>query len=408
MKKLVFLSLSLLVMKALPVTLQAHVIEPPEIIYAADKEDAKPSPKVIAPPTKTFTPLHPVEVADSSYLEGYLQSLLDTHYAEYDVVISVENGIASIYNIPPNESIAASVVMLIQDQPTIKSVVVMNDDIDPFGLGVEEVQPSRQAAQGEWFPEQIMLFPPFAADPRAITSSVSFRYLDDPFSRKTVAVSFGDRVPVYRWIGVGSDNEGAVQVSIEAGVWSLFDIEGDSEPLINSDYFIGIPVTYLCGNWSFRFRLYHISSHLGDEYILDNLPITLLNRSFEAVDAFVAYHFGPSIRVYCGLGYVLRGDSEADPGTGYAEYGAEVFLKRNRHPETRLYSGPFLGFHMRHLDENDYKLDQTYVVGMAWGRLPGKGRQLRVSLEYHDGFALEGQFATMRTDYINGRISYGY
>jgi hypothetical protein len=72
-------------------------------------------------------------------------------------------------------------------------------------------------------------------------------------------------------------------------------------------------VTLRRGRLSARFRVYHQSSHLGDEFILGNPGIDRVNLSFEAIDALVSWD-GRWWRVYSGPGYIMGAEPDLDPG----------------------------------------------------------------------------------------------
>ena len=73
--------------------------------------------------------------------------------------------------------------------------------------------------------------------------------------------------------------------------------------------------------WSFRFRLWHLSCHLGDEFLLCNPDFDRRNLSDEGVDLFVSYQFGMPLRVYVGLGYIYDRDDEFPEEPLYVEWG---------------------------------------------------------------------------------------
>ena len=75
--------------------------------------------------------------------------------------------------------------------------------------------------------------------------------------------------------------------------------------LINSDYQLGFPVTPREGPFSARIRLYHQSSHLGDEFLLNNPQVTRVNYSFEEADAVGSFEYR-WLRLYAGGGYLLH------------------------------------------------------------------------------------------------------
>ena len=81
------------------------------------------------------------------------------------------------------------------------------------------------------------------------------------------------------------------QISISGSVFAQFDLDVNSYDLLNADYIVGIPITMRTGAFSARLRLYHQSSHLGDEFLLREEDPTFVreNISYEsAEDASVA------------------------------------------------------------------------------------------------------------------------
>ena len=76
-------------------------------------------------------------------------------------------------------------------------------------------------------------------------------------------------------------------------------------PLINADCYVGCAFTYAFCDWSFRLRYFHISSHIGDEYLLDHPDFDRYNPSSETLDFFVSNQLTDEIRWYAGGGFVL-------------------------------------------------------------------------------------------------------
>src|SRR3989454_12545257 len=72
-----------------------------------------------------------------------------------------------------------------------------------------------------------------------------------------------------------------------AGVFSQFNMQSATNDLINTDYLVGLPLTYRHGSWATRFRLYHQSSHLGDEYLL-HTNAQRVDLTFEAAELLVS------------------------------------------------------------------------------------------------------------------------
>src|SRR3989475_10687879 len=77
------------------------------------------------------------------------------------------------------------------------------------------------------------------------------------------------------------------QVAIAAGVFSEFNMQSSTTDLLNTDYLVGLPITYRRGSFATRFRVYHQSSHLGDEYLVHN-HAQRVDLTFQAVELLVA------------------------------------------------------------------------------------------------------------------------
>ncbi|MGE0467733.1 MAG: DUF1207 domain-containing protein [Steroidobacteraceae bacterium] len=103
------------------------------------------------------------------------------------------------------------------------------------------------------------------------------------------------------------------QFGIADAVFAQFGLERPSSDLINADYVIGLPLAWRRDDWSGRMRLYHQSSHLGDEFLLNTQP-QRVNLSFEAIEAIIAHDFG-GLRMYGGGEYLIDRDPR-DLGAG--------------------------------------------------------------------------------------------
>ncbi|WP_032739943.1 DUF1207 domain-containing protein, partial [Chlamydia psittaci] len=77
---------------------------------------------------------------------------------------------------------------------------------------------------------------------------------------------------------------------------------------VNSDFFVAGLLGFAVDKWSFRLRLWHLSSHLGDEFLLTHPDFPRFNLSDEGIDVFASLHYNPQIRLYGGVGYIISRD----------------------------------------------------------------------------------------------------
>jgi len=146
------------------------------------------------------------------------------------------------------------------------------------------------------------LFAPLRADPKEPRFFVSALKVGSSIQNTTIAaVGFGEHFGI---VGYQSNPHHGWQFGLAGAVFSQFDLEAPSADLMNADYVIGLPVTWRRDKWSGRLRVYHQSSHLGDEFLLRVQPHRV-NLSFESVEVIVANDIG-AIRVYGGGEYLFH------------------------------------------------------------------------------------------------------
>ncbi len=260
-----------------------------------------------------------------------------------------------------------------------------------------------------WFPEAPPLFLPFKADPRQLTASVGWRFNDRVIEKHVIDVSYFDIIPGVRFFNIFAP-EGQLQFDLEGALWAIFQPTMESSPLVNADYFIGAALTYRLYCWSLRLRGYHISSHIGDEFLLNHPDFNRKNPSAEFIDLFASYDMSDDLRLYAGVGYVPFSDPTFPCKNWFFQGGAEAYLPWFRFVScaNMLEGRPYFAMNFLFREDVNMEIDQTYVLGYEFAKLTGLERKFRIYMEYHDGYSLEGQFCLQRTDYFSIRISYGF
>jgi uncharacterized protein DUF1207 len=162
---------------------------------------------------------------------------------------------------------------------------------------------------------------PLLADPKEPRSFVSvlrgaFRTVNDPSAPTTtiISVGIGDSFGLVRWNGQRAGD--GVQIDVVGAIFAQFDFNAPSKDLINADYTIGFPITFRAHGFSTRVRVYHQSSHLGDEFLLRDSAIQRENLSFESIELLMSQEIH-ALRVYAGAERLFR----REPDT----VGASVF-----------------------------------------------------------------------------------
>ena len=193
-----------------------------------------------------------------------------------------------------------------------------------------------------------------------------------------------------------------LQLSVEASLVARFNMSTPSYSLINADYSIGIPLTFRSGAHSIRFRLYHQSSHLGDEYLLSANPPNRINLSFEALELLYSFEWR-GWRGYAGGEYLIRKDP-ADLKPGMAHWGIEY-----RGTRPLLWKGRLVGgVDWKSYEEHAWAKDTSVKVGLEFGRPNPGQRRLRLMAEWYRGYDPRGQFYMNRVEYYGLNVSLGF
>lgn len=174
--------------------------------------------------------------------------------------------------------------------------------------------------------------------------------------------------------------------------------------LINADYVVGIPVSWRSGLFSTRLRLYHQSSHLGDEFLLANPGVKRVDLSFEAVEAILSLDApGGWGRVYAGGSYLVHREPAALERSG-VQWGLELrgpdFLNpilEAQLPGLRL--TPVLGADFKSFEALSWNVNGNVVGGLEWSKAGGT-RRFRLLLNYYHGFSPFGQFCAQKVEWF--------
>ena len=221
-----------------------------------------------------------------------------------------------------------------------------------------------------WLTLALLAAAPAAAQTPGPAGGVAFRaLLADPKEPQFFAAFLWERSPRLaprlgsvgfgQTIGVASG--GMWQVAIAAAVFSQFNLARPTADLMNTDYRIGLPVTYRHAGLTTRVQLYHQSSHLGDEYMV-HASAQRVDLTFEAAELLLSEQLA-AWRVYGGGEYLFT-HSPADLRPGVLHGGVEY-----RQPGVLLHLGQLAtGRVVAALDAKSFQ-DRGWDVG--WSAITG-------------------------------------
>jgi hypothetical protein len=211
----------------------------------------------------------------------------------------------------------------------------------------------------------------------------------------------GGRVGLIRY---GTDNSlwpQGWQLDAEGAAFPRLDLEHE-EDLVACDYRGGLLSTTRQGPVETKFGYYHLSSHLGDEFMI-RYPDTLNTRINYVRDSLIAggaVYLNPSLRLYGEVGWTFHEDGGAKPWE--FQFGADFCS-----PEpTGIAGAPFFAINAHLRQENDFGGNFTVQTGWQWrGR---DGHLARVGMQYFNGLSDQYQFFNTFEESLSFGLWYDY
>jgi hypothetical protein len=127
-------------------------------------------------------------------------------------------------------------------------------------------------------------------------------------------ITLGGRVGLLRFGSTHKDDvrpEGW-QLDIEGAAFPRLDPENERD-LVSADFRFGIPLTYGIGRYQAKFAYYHLSSHIGDEYLIKNPTFVRRNYVRDELVWGNGFYLTDDVRLYGEIGYAFYTDGGADP-----------------------------------------------------------------------------------------------
>ena len=279
----------------------------------------------------------------------------------------------------------------------------------PFIVGFGDVPPDKNIEQVTvkktiLFPQGQLFYAPMA-NPREPRTHVTYLRLNLPGSSFNIgSIGFGDSFGLVSTPGWGKDD--TWQLSISGAVFAQFNLDSSSLDLINADYIIGFPLSYRNGPWSARARIFHQSSHLGDEFLLlpqnPELKATRINLSFETIELLGAWEWN-GFQLTAGPSYIIHTDSDLKRSSvqaGIDYQSREPVFK----PTMRLFAS-VLGHAW---EETDWNPDFNVKAGINIRSPYTEKRAIQIFGEYYHGNLPFGQFYKLRAEYYGVGINVSF
>lgn len=212
-------------------------------------------------------------------------------------------------------------------------------------------------------------------------------------------LSVGGRVGLVRAESTESLWPEAVQLDLEGAAFPRLTLDTERD-LVSVDFRGGVPLSYRFGPWEAKFAYYHLSSHLGDEFMLKNPTISRINYSRDALVFGTAWRPRDDIRLYAEAGWAFYADEGSEPW----EFQFGVDWSRSR--DIGLRGAPFFAANVRLREEVDYGGNATLQAGWQWCNVTGQ--RIRAGLYYFNGKSDQYEFVQEHEELIGSGFWYDF
>jgi hypothetical protein len=190
-------------------------------------------------------------------------------------------------------------------------------------------------------------------------------------------ITLGGRAALLRYGTAGPYRPEGWELGIEGAAFPRLDLEHDRD-LMSADFRVGIPLTFASGRWQFKVAGYHLSSHLGDEFMIRFPDYPRINYSRDALILGTGYYLTENLRLYGEAEWAYYDDGGSQPWA--FQFGVDYSPLRVM---GHWGGAPFFALNGQVRQELDYEGSFTAQAGWQW-RGP-TNRLLRVGAQYFVG-----------------------
>ncbi len=190
------------------------------------------------------------------------------------------------------------------------------------------------------------------------------------------------------------------QLDIEGAAFPRLDLEHQSD-LIASDFRFGIPLSFGYNRYQTKLAFYHLSSHLGDEYMLRFPNVDRINYSRNSFVWGNAYYLTDALRLYAETAWACYTNGGAKPWE--FQFGVDYSPTEL----TRSFRGvPFFAVNTHLREEVDFGGNLVVQTGWQWRGLAA--HLLRFGIQYFNGKSEQFEFFREHEEKLGLAVWYDY
>jgi hypothetical protein len=168
-----------------------------------------------------------------------------------------------------------------------------------------------------------------------------------------------------------------------------------------TDFRIGSVLTWRRGPLGIKAGYYHLSSHVGDEFLVRNPGFVRANYLRDALLLGLHRYLTDDLAIYGELAYAFKTDGGADPWE--LQFGAEYCPLE----ATGVHGAPCMAVNAHLREEYDFGGGVNIIAGWQW-RGSQNNRRFRIGAQYYNGKELQWSFVEEDVVLIGGGVWYDF
>ncbi|MDR3109619.1 MAG: DUF1207 domain-containing protein [Planctomycetaceae bacterium] len=215
-------------------------------------------------------------------------------------------------------------------------------------------------------------------------------------------IKLGGRAAILRYGNRSAVSPCGLQLDIEGAGETRLALDHDRD-VEATDYRFGIPLTYGNQVWQFKLAYYHVSSHLGDEYMIRHFPgdYERINYYRDSAVLGISFRPHPNLRLYAEVDYAFYRGELTSPY--HFQFGIEFAPPYSPH---RLLGAPFFAINGRLMEEEDF--GGNICVQAGWEFRGKRNQAFRIGIQYYYGADEQYEFYRNTANKVGFGIWYDF
>ena len=239
-----------------------------------------------------------------------------------------------------------------------------------------------------------LIFPSYLAGPKESRLGSAWNY--DKNHGWMWDATAGGRFPLLRYGTKDRVLPEGFQIDLEGAAMVRIDYEQELD-LLAADFRVGVPITFGNKRTQYKIAYYHLSSHLGDEYMNRPDARERVNYVRDSLVFGVSYRIQRDVRLYGEAAWAFFTGEKTKPWE--FQFGAEY---SQLYPANRQYGSPFFAINGHLFQELNFGGNLNVQLGWQWR---GPNHHLfRMGLQYFCGASDQHSFQ----DLYESKIGFGF